>query len=189
MIDEKIAQQGIDAVMAHVAIRQPDGQWQLQPQVSDADLRAALTEAKAQADKAGIPEVPENVDPSGRDQEDHRRSDASKASKPPPGTGSFWSLPQNVPVPFSVGDTGKRIRTGAGLIQNGSAPSPSRGGLGRGVRGSSPSFVNHGWHRLSAAWVPILRYFIHAECRSRDTLADEIICIQAQRAGSSSPGV
>jgi hypothetical protein len=64
MIDEKIAQQGIDAVMAHVAIRQSDGEWKLRQQVSDADLRAALTEAKAQADKAGIPEAPENVDPS-----------------------------------------------------------------------------------------------------------------------------
>lgn len=64
MIDEKIAQAGIDAVMAHVAIRQPNNQWKMKTQVTDADLRAAITEAKAQADKAGIPEVPEAVDPS-----------------------------------------------------------------------------------------------------------------------------
>ena len=64
MIDEKIAQAGIDAVMAHVATRQPNNQWKMKPQVTDADLRAAITEAKAQADTAGIAEVPEAVDPS-----------------------------------------------------------------------------------------------------------------------------
>ena len=50
--------------MVHVADRQPDGNWRLRQQVSDADLRAALTEAKAQADKAGIAEEPEEFDPS-----------------------------------------------------------------------------------------------------------------------------
>jgi hypothetical protein len=64
MIDEKIPQQGIDAVMTHVATRQADGEWRLRPKVSDADLKAALAEAKAQADTAGIPEQPEEVDPS-----------------------------------------------------------------------------------------------------------------------------
>jgi hypothetical protein len=63
-IDDKIDKQGLDAVMVHVADRQPDGNWQLRQQVSDADLRAALTEAKAQADKAGIAEEPEEFDPS-----------------------------------------------------------------------------------------------------------------------------
>lgn len=64
MIDEKIAQAGIDAVMAHVATREPNNQWKMKPQVTDADLRAAITEAKDQADKAGIAETPEAVDPS-----------------------------------------------------------------------------------------------------------------------------
>ena len=64
MIDEKIQEAGFDAVMAHVATRQPNNQWKMKPQVSDADLRAAITEAKAQADSAGIAEVPEAVDPS-----------------------------------------------------------------------------------------------------------------------------
>ena len=64
MIDGKIDQKGIDAVMSHVADRQPDGKWRLRPQVSDADLRAALSEAKSRADEAGIADEPENVDPS-----------------------------------------------------------------------------------------------------------------------------
>jgi hypothetical protein len=63
-IDKKINQQGIDAVMTHVADRQPNGEWRLRQQVSDQDLRAALTEAKKQADDAGVPAEPEAVDPS-----------------------------------------------------------------------------------------------------------------------------
>jgi len=64
MIERKIPQAGIDAVMAHVATRQSDGKWRLNPQVNDADLRAALAEAKTQADKAEIADAPEAVDPS-----------------------------------------------------------------------------------------------------------------------------
>ena len=50
--------------MAHVADRRPNGQWQLRQAVSDEELRAALSEAKAQADAADIPPAPENIDPS-----------------------------------------------------------------------------------------------------------------------------
>lgn len=64
VIDKKIDEKGIDAVMSHVADRQTNGSWQLRPQVSDADLRAALTEAKAQADAAGVAAEPEKFDPS-----------------------------------------------------------------------------------------------------------------------------
>jgi hypothetical protein len=64
VIDKKIAEQGVDAVMTHVADRQPNGQWRLRQQVSDADLRAAMAEAKAQADAAGMPAEPEKIDPS-----------------------------------------------------------------------------------------------------------------------------
>jgi len=64
MIDGKIDQKGIDAIMSHIADRKPDGEWQLRQNVSDADLRAALAEAKSRADEAGIAEEPENVDPS-----------------------------------------------------------------------------------------------------------------------------
>jgi hypothetical protein len=64
IIDEKIDEKGIDAVMAHIADRKPDGQWELRSTVSDDELRAALTEAKKQADAAGIPEAPQDVDPS-----------------------------------------------------------------------------------------------------------------------------
>jgi hypothetical protein len=61
-VDKKIPQAGIDAVMTHVADRGGNGEWQLRQQVSDADLRAALAEAKAQADTANIPEQPEDFD-------------------------------------------------------------------------------------------------------------------------------
>ncbi len=64
MIDKKIDQTGIDAVMAHIADRQPDGSWHPRQQVSDQELRAALSEAKSLADAAGIPAEPQNIDPS-----------------------------------------------------------------------------------------------------------------------------
>lgn len=64
VIDGKIDQQAVDAVMAHIADRRPDGEWQLRNQVSDDELRAALQAAKLRADEAGIPEEPEVVDPS-----------------------------------------------------------------------------------------------------------------------------
>jgi hypothetical protein len=64
-LDKKIDQTGIDAVLAHVADRDAEGQWQLRSVVSDEDLRAALAEAKSQADKAGIVPDPEDIDASG----------------------------------------------------------------------------------------------------------------------------
>jgi hypothetical protein len=64
VFDDKIKDKGIDSVMAHVADRRPNGQWELRQAVSDEELRAALSEAKAQADAADIPPAPENIDPS-----------------------------------------------------------------------------------------------------------------------------
>ena len=65
VIDGKIDQKGIDAVMAHVADQKGDGNWQFRAKVSDADLRAAIAEAKSRADKAGIPaEAETTIDPS-----------------------------------------------------------------------------------------------------------------------------
>jgi hypothetical protein len=64
-IDHKINQQGIDAAMVHVAVqRQGRDDWELKNRVTDAELRAFLTEAKKQADAAEIPEEPEEIDPS-----------------------------------------------------------------------------------------------------------------------------
>jgi hypothetical protein len=64
VIDKKIDDKGIDKVMSHIADRQSNDSWQLRPKVSDADLRAALAAAKADADEAGIAAQPENIDPS-----------------------------------------------------------------------------------------------------------------------------
>jgi hypothetical protein len=64
-IDEKINEAGIDAAMAHVADRDPaNGQWKLRQTLTDDQLRAFLAEAKKQADAAGIPEQPAEIDPS-----------------------------------------------------------------------------------------------------------------------------
>ena len=62
-IDEKIDEAGVDAAMAHVAERR-HGNWELKPQLTDDELRAFFTEAKKQADAAGIPEQPTDIDPS-----------------------------------------------------------------------------------------------------------------------------
>jgi hypothetical protein len=64
MVDGKIDEDGFDAVMKHVADRKRDNSWELRSRVSDAELRAALAEAKAQADAAGVPGEPPEVDPS-----------------------------------------------------------------------------------------------------------------------------
>jgi hypothetical protein len=64
VVDKKIDEKGIDAVMQHVADQDGEGHWELHSIVSDEDLRAALTEAKAQADATGIEADPKDVDPS-----------------------------------------------------------------------------------------------------------------------------
>jgi hypothetical protein len=62
--DGQIGQEGVDAVLEHVAQRQPDGSWRLRDRVTDEELRAALAEAKGQADDANVPEQPEEFDAS-----------------------------------------------------------------------------------------------------------------------------
>lgn len=64
MIQGKIPNEGMDKVMMHVADRRGGGDWRLRQKVSDADLRLALNEAKAQADAAQIPAEAESFDPS-----------------------------------------------------------------------------------------------------------------------------
>jgi hypothetical protein len=64
MMEDKINQQGIDAAMTHVAVRQPNGDWRPREKVSDAELRAFLEAAKVEADKAGIAPPPADFDPS-----------------------------------------------------------------------------------------------------------------------------
>jgi hypothetical protein len=62
-IDEKIDKSQIEAAMAHVATKQGD-QWRLRENVTDAELRAFLVDAKKAADEAQIPEQPQEFDPS-----------------------------------------------------------------------------------------------------------------------------
>jgi hypothetical protein len=64
VFDGKIKDNGIDAVMAHVADRRSGDRWEFRKSVTDEELRAALSEAKAQADAANVLAEPENVDPS-----------------------------------------------------------------------------------------------------------------------------
>jgi hypothetical protein len=64
-IDGKIDQQGVDAVLSHVADRQGENNWHFRQNVTDADLKAAIAEAKSRADKAGVSaEAEPNIDPS-----------------------------------------------------------------------------------------------------------------------------
>ena len=63
-INGAIDRNSMDNAMAHVADRQQDGTWRLRDQVTDAELRAFLAAAKAEADEANIPEEPEPFDPS-----------------------------------------------------------------------------------------------------------------------------
>jgi hypothetical protein len=64
VVEGKIKQEDVDSVMSHVADRNGK-QWKLRQRVSDADLRAALAEAKGQVEVAEIPaEVEITVDPS-----------------------------------------------------------------------------------------------------------------------------
>jgi hypothetical protein len=63
-MQEQISDEEVDAVMVHIADRQPDGNWKLRDSVTDDQLRAFLADAKAKADEVGIPEDVEEVDPS-----------------------------------------------------------------------------------------------------------------------------
>ena len=64
VIDEKIPEAQIDVVLAPIGVRKPAGELELKDQVTDAELQAFFAAATAEADKAGIPEQPEEVDPS-----------------------------------------------------------------------------------------------------------------------------
>jgi hypothetical protein len=64
VLDGSIPEQQRNAVLAHMADRQPDGSWQLRERVSDDELRAFLAAAKTEADAATIPDEPAVVDPS-----------------------------------------------------------------------------------------------------------------------------
>jgi hypothetical protein len=61
-VEKKIDKAGIDAAMIHIADIEPNGNVRLHQNVTDKELRAFLAEAKAQADKAGIPDQPPTFD-------------------------------------------------------------------------------------------------------------------------------
>ena len=63
-IDQKISEAEVEAAMAPVSTRKPDGTTELKDKVTDDELKAFLKSAKEQADAAGIPAEVEAVDPS-----------------------------------------------------------------------------------------------------------------------------
>jgi hypothetical protein len=63
-VEGKIDQASVDAAVQHIADPQEKGGWQLREHVTDAELRAFLAAAKAEADKATIPDEPIEFDPS-----------------------------------------------------------------------------------------------------------------------------
>ena len=62
VIDHKIDQATTQSVMAPISEPGPGGGHQLKPIVTDQELRTFLKDAKEAADKAGIPDQPENID-------------------------------------------------------------------------------------------------------------------------------
>jgi hypothetical protein len=65
VVEGKIKEDGVDKVLSHIADRRGKDNWEPREHVSDADLRAALAEAKSQADAAGMPaEIESEIDPS-----------------------------------------------------------------------------------------------------------------------------
>ena len=64
VVDQKIDEDAVNTAMSHVAVRDENDSWKLKQKVSDEDLRKFLDVAKAAADKAGIPDEPEDFDPS-----------------------------------------------------------------------------------------------------------------------------
>jgi hypothetical protein len=81
LVEKKIDESGMDAVLSHVADRKGEGEWELRQNVSDDDLRAALAEAKKLADDAKIPEEPPTFDPS---DEIKKIIDSALNDAPPP---------------------------------------------------------------------------------------------------------
>jgi len=63
-IDQKISEAEVEAAMAPVSERKPNGNVELKDKVTDDELKAFLKAAKEQADAAEIPEEVETVDPS-----------------------------------------------------------------------------------------------------------------------------
>lgn len=80
VFDKKIDEKSVDSVMLHIADRQGPNSWKFRQHVSDDELRAAIAEAKAKADAAGIGDVPQNIDPS---DEIKRIIDESMNENPP----------------------------------------------------------------------------------------------------------
>ncbi len=63
VIEKSIDKPGIDRVLSHIADRDGD-QWTFRKTATDEELRALIASAEQEADKAGIPEQVEEIDPS-----------------------------------------------------------------------------------------------------------------------------
>jgi hypothetical protein len=61
-IDKKIPEAGVDAAMKIVATRDHNQHWKLNEKLTDQQIRDFLVEAKKQADEAGVPEQPADID-------------------------------------------------------------------------------------------------------------------------------
>lgn len=64
IIDDKIDEAQMDAVLMHIADRQGDGEWRLRQKVSDEDLRKFIAAAGEAADVAEVPPELPAIDPS-----------------------------------------------------------------------------------------------------------------------------
>ncbi len=101
VIDNKIPEASRDVTLQHLAEKKGEGQWELKDRVTDDELRAFLTAAKADSDVAQIAEEPEVIDPS----EELRRivDEALGVAAAPPAEGAAPAVepapPDGVAVP------------------------------------------------------------------------------------------
>jgi hypothetical protein len=64
VIEGKIDESQIEAVISHVADEDKDGRWRFRETATDDELRRLIATAEQEADKAGVPAQVEAVDPS-----------------------------------------------------------------------------------------------------------------------------
>jgi hypothetical protein len=98
-IDHKIDQQGMNAALDHISDRESNGSIRMRQSVSDEELRAFLAEAKAQADKAVVPEQPASFDAAAEfkkiideamNQSERGRAPESKPAEPATNAALAW---------------------------------------------------------------------------------------------------
>lgn len=94
-IDRQISEPEFNGAFQNIADRQPNGQWVMRNNITDADLRAFLADAKKAADDSQVPETPEDFDPS---TEIRRIIDEAMGGQAPPTVDDRPAPGENPPI-------------------------------------------------------------------------------------------